>query len=61
MLYTRQKRKNSERYVDAIEEAHAKRISRYWLVRLQLRIPNFSVSMLKRRGIKHNVLNAKYP
>ena len=42
MLYTRQKRKNSKLYVMQSKK-RMQNISRYWLVRLQLRIPNFSV------------------
>ena len=45
--------------IDDIAEEVDERASRCWWVRWPSRPPNRSASMLKRRGIEHEVLNAK--
>ena len=47
--------------VEAVKEAHDRRISRFWSVRSRSKHPKRSADCLTREGIQHKVLNAKVP
>ena len=46
--------------VEAVKEGSCETDSRFWLVRLPLKLPNFLARCSDREGIPHNVLNAKF-
>ena len=59
MPYIRRRKKNTEQLCDAVEEAHAK--GQPVLVgTITIEVSELLSGMLKRRGIQHNVLNAKF-
>ena len=59
MRYIRQKRKNIEAVVEAVKEAHA--TGQPVLVgTITIEVSELLSRMLKKEGIQHNVLNAKY-
>ena len=59
MRYIRRRKRSSRQSCDAIEEAHAKH-QPVLVGTITIETSELLSGMLKRRGIKHNVLNAKF-